>query len=95
MVHISPWAATVGLIAGAGRVLSRDGLLFLYGPFREGGVHTVASNVAFDADLRARDPAWGLRDLDDVGALARLHGLGRMERFAMPANNLGVVFRRG
>jgi len=94
LVHIAPWAAAEGLIAGAGRILGRDGLLFLYGPFREGGVHSVASNAAFDADLRARDPAWGVRDLDDVAALARRHGLGRMERLAMPANNLSVVFRR-
>jgi SAM-dependent methyltransferase len=94
MVHIAPWTATQELIAGAARVLTQGGLLFLYGPFREGGMHTGAGNAAFDADLRARDPSWGIRDLDDIAALARLHGLMGPERIAMPANNLSVVFRR-
>ena len=94
MIHIAPWAATEGLIAGAGRVLPLGGLLYLYGPFREGGVHTVASNAAFDADLRARDPAWGVRDLEEVIALAGRHGIQAAERIAMPANNLSLVFRR-
>ena len=94
MVHIAPWSATQGLIAGAARVLTQGGLLFLYGPFREGGVHTSAGNAAFDADLRARDPSWGIRDLDEITALAGQHGLTEPERIAMPANNLSVVFRR-
>jgi hypothetical protein len=94
MVHIAPWTATQGLIAGAARVLTTGGLLFLYGPFREGGVHTTASNAAFDADLQARDPAWGIRDLDEVSALAQRHGFTEPDRIAMPANNLSVVFRR-
>jgi SAM-dependent methyltransferase len=94
MVHIAPWTATKGLIAGAARVLAGGGLLYLYGPFREGGVHTAASNAAFDADLRARDPSWGIRDLDEITALASQHGLMGPERIAMPANNLSVVFRR-
>lgn len=94
MVHIAPWSATKGLIAGAARVLTQGGLLFLYGPFREGGVHTSAGNAAFDADLRARDPAWGIRDLDDITVLAGQHGFTEPERIAMPANNLSVVFRR-
>jgi SAM-dependent methyltransferase len=93
MVHISPWTATLGLMAGAARVLNPGGLLFLYGPFREGGVHTGAGNAAFDADLRARDPSWGIRDLDEIAALAGQHGLTGPERIAMPANNLSVVFR--
>jgi SAM-dependent methyltransferase len=94
MVHIAPWNATRGLIAGAARVLTKGGLLFLYGPFREGGVHTAASNAAFDADLRARDPYWGIRDLDEIVVLAKQHRLMGLERIAMPANNLSVVFRR-
>jgi SAM-dependent methyltransferase len=94
MVHIAPWTATAGLLAGAGRVLTQGGLLFLYGPFREGGVHTAVSNAAFDADLQARDPAWGIRDLDEIATLAGQHGLVGPERIAMPANNLSVVFRR-
>lgn len=94
MVHIVPWTATEGLIAGAARVLTSGGLLFLYGPFHEGGVHTAASNAAFDADLRARDPSWGVRDLDEITAFAGRHGFSAPERIAMPANNLSVVFRR-
>jgi SAM-dependent methyltransferase len=94
MVHIAPWTAAQGLIAGAARVLTPDGLLFLYGPFSEGGLHTAASNAAFDADLRARNPSWGIRDLDEISALASQHGLVGPERIAMPANNLSVVFRR-
>jgi SAM-dependent methyltransferase len=93
MIHVAPWAVTQGLIAGAARVLTPGGLLFLYGPFREGAVHTAASNTAFDADLRARDPSWGIRDLDEITALARRHGFVGPERIAMPANNLSVVFR--
>ena len=94
MVHIAPWTATQGLIAGTARVLPQGGLLFLYGPFREAGVHTAAGNAAFDADLRARDPSWGIRDLDEITALADQHGLMGPERIAMPTNNLSVVFRR-
>jgi SAM-dependent methyltransferase len=94
LVHIAPWETTQGLIAGAVRVLTSGGLLFLYGPFRENGMHTGAGNAAFDADLRARNPSWGIRDLDEVTALARPLGLDTPERIAMPANNLTVVFRR-
>jgi SAM-dependent methyltransferase len=94
MVHIAPWTATKGLIAGAARVLTQGGLLFLYGPFREEGVPTGAGNAAFDADLRARDPSWGIRDLDEITALASQHGFMGPERIAMPANNLSVVFRQ-
>jgi SAM-dependent methyltransferase len=94
MVHIAPWTATQGLIAGAARILNSDGLLFLYGPFREGGVHTSAGNAAFDADLRAHDASWGIRDLEEISKLASRHGFDTPERIAMPANNLSVVFRR-
>jgi SAM-dependent methyltransferase len=94
MIHIAPWDAAAGLVAGAARVLPAGGLLFLYGPFREGGAHTSAGNAAFDAELRARDPSWGIRDLEEIAALAGGHGFGAAERIAMPANNLSVVFRR-
>jgi SAM-dependent methyltransferase len=94
MVHIAPWNITQGLIAGAARVLTPQGLLFLYGPFREGGQHTGAGNAAFDAELRARDPSWAIRDLDDISALGSQHGFKPPERIAMPANNLSVVLRR-
>lgn len=94
MIHIAPWAAAEGLIAGAGRLLPAGGVLFLYGPFREHGQHTAPSNAAFDESLLARNREWGVRDLDDVVALASRHGLALEERVAMPANNLSVVFRR-
>jgi hypothetical protein len=94
MIHIAPWSAAQGLMAGAARILSAGGVLFLYGPFQENGVQTAPSNTAFDADLRARNSQWGLRDLTQVRDLAREHGLDFAERVAMPANNLSVVFRR-
>lgn len=93
MVHISPWAATEGLMRGAGRLLSPGAPLVLYGPYRRAGVPTAPSNEAFDESLRARNPEWGLRDLGEVEAEAGRHGL-RLERVAeMPANNLTLVFR--
>jgi len=94
MIHISPWAVAEGLMGGAGRVLASGGLLFLYGPFIESDVPTAPSNVAFDFDLRRRNPDWGLRRLGEVKALAARHGLRFAERIAMPANNLSMVFRR-
>ena len=94
MIHIAPWAAAEGLIAGARDLLDPDSVLFLYGPFRENGIHTAAGNAAFDASLKARDPEWGVRDLDEVTTLAKQHGFDFVERVAMPANNLSVVLRR-
>lgn len=94
MVHISPWAATVGLLRGAGRLLQPGALLYLYGPYRQAGVETAPSNEAFDADLRARDQDWGLRDLEEVVAEAEGRGF-RLDRvIPMPANNLSVLFRK-
>lgn len=95
MLHISPWAAAEGLFAGAAKVLAAKGLLFLYGPFIEPDRATASSNLAFDQDLRSRDPAWGVRGLDAVTALARRNGFGLAARVEMPANNLSVAFRRG
>jgi hypothetical protein len=94
MIHISPWTAAQGLMAGAGRLLAAGAPLYLYGPFKENGEHTAPSNAAFDASLQARDPQWGVRDLGDVRALATNHGFDLVERIAMPANNLSLVFRR-
>jgi len=94
MIHISPWAATEGLIAGAGRTLPLGGLIYLYGPYKIDGRHTAPSNQDFDARLRAQNPLWGVRDLTDVASLAKRHGLELAETVAMPANNLSVVFRR-
>lgn len=94
MIHIAPWTAAEGLMIGAGRQLPAGGQLFLYGPFVETDVATAPSNLAFDESLRARDPAWGLRRLDEVTALAARHGLALAERIAMPANNLTLVLTR-
>jgi SAM-dependent methyltransferase len=93
MIHIAPWAACEGLVRGAARVLSRGGVLFLYGPYRIGGALPAPSNVTFDASLRERDPAWGVRELDDVTALAESNGFRREAVVPMPANNHCVVFR--
>lgn len=94
MIHIAPWEACLGLLRGAGAHLAPGGVLVTYGPYKLGGVHTAPSNEAFDLDLRARDPRWGVRDLDDVARVAAAHGLVLEERVAMPANNFTVVFRR-
>ena len=93
LVHIAPWAATLGLMAGGARVLPPDGVLVLYGPYKEGGAHTAPSNAAFDASLKAQNSAWGVRDLVEVEAAAQACGLALVERTAMPANNLTIVFR--
>jgi hypothetical protein len=92
MVHIAPWAATLGLLAGAARLLPADGKLILYGPYRRDGAHATPSNAAFDADLRARNPEWGLRDLEAVTEAAA--GFAPPVVEPMPANNLILVFRR-
>lgn len=94
MIHISPWAATEGLMRLAGRTLARPGgLLVLYGPYLEAEVATAPSNLAFDESLKRRDPAWGLRDREAVIAAARAQGLTFTRRVEMPANNLMLLFR--
>jgi SAM-dependent methyltransferase len=92
MIHIAPWAAAEGLVAGAARVLKPGGGLFLYGPFKRAGAHTAPSNEAFDASLRARNPAWGLRDLEAVAGLAAEAGFAAPQVAELPANNLAVWF---
>jgi hypothetical protein len=94
MVHISPWAATEGLMRGAARVLGAGQPLYLYGPYRRSGRALEPSNAAFDADLKRRDPRWGLRELDAVAACAEANGLALERVVEMPANNLSVIFRR-
>lgn len=93
MTHISPWEATLGLMAGAERLLKPGAPLILYGPFLEADVPTAPSNIEFDASLRARDAAWGLRDTRDMTAAAEAVGLRLTRRVAMPANNLVLVYR--
>jgi hypothetical protein len=94
MIHISPWAATEGLMRGAAAILPPGAPLYLYGPYRRAGVPTAPSNEDFDRSLRSRDPAWGLRDLEAVAALAAAAGFTGPVVTEMPANNLSVVFRR-
>jgi SAM-dependent methyltransferase len=94
MIHIAPWAAAEGLLAGAGRVLPPGGKLAIYGPFRRAGREMEPSNAAFDADLRRRDPAWGLREIESVAALAAGFGFSAPDIVSMPANNLTLLFRR-
>lgn len=94
MIHIAPWACCAGLMRGAARHLSAQGLLFTYGPYLEDEVPTSPGNLAFDADLRTRNPAWGLRRREDVAQEAALAGLALRERVAMPANNLLLVWGR-
>lgn len=95
MVHISPWEAALGLLDGAARVLARGAPLILYGPWIETGHETAPSNLAFDAMLRARDPGWGLREVEAFAAEARTRGVFLIERRAMPADNLMLLFRPG
>lgn len=94
MVHISPWPATEALVAGAARHLAANGILYLYGPYKRDGAHTAPSNEAFDQSLRARDPAWGVRDLETVMSLATAAGFAEPSIVPMPANNLSLVFHR-
>ena len=94
MVHISPWEATLGLFAGAVRVLGKSGgPLVLYGPYIEQGVETAPSNLQFDASLKARNPLWGLREAEALDALAAQRGMARSARYALPANNIILVYR--
>ena len=94
MIHISPWAATLGLMRGAGHLLADGGVLYLYGAYKRGGRHTAPSNATFDASLRAQSPEWGVRDLETVVAEADRAGFALDDVVEMPANNLSVIFRR-
>lgn len=94
MVHISPWSATAGLMRGAALLLPAGSPLYLYGPYLQDDVETAPSNLAFDSDLRARNPEWGLRRLEAVVAEAEGQGFGLDRVVPMPANNLSVIFRK-
>jgi SAM-dependent methyltransferase len=93
MIHIAPWAACLGLLRGAARILSAGDPLILYGPFSIDGDFTAPSNIAFDQRLRAEDPAWGVRELREVERAARAVGLALEQIVPRPANNHVVVFR--
>lgn len=94
MIHISHWVSARGLFHHAGKLLAQGNPLILYGPFVEPGLETAPSNLAFDESLRARNPAWGIRSLNEVDPLAEKAGFVRAERYEMPANNLTLVYRR-
>ena len=94
MVHISPWEASLGLLDGAARVLGPQGMLILYGPWLVDGLDTAPSNLAFDADLKARDPRWGLRQVNEFAVEAAQRGLTLADQRAMPANNRMLLFKR-
>ena len=94
VIHISPWEATLALMKGASEILPPGGVLVTYGPYRRGGEHTAPSTEEFDANLRLRDPRWGVRDMEDVVAAARDAGLAFVQAVPMPANNFTLVFRK-
>jgi SAM-dependent methyltransferase len=94
MVHISPWTSALGLLSGARRLLAPAAPLIMYGPWLKGDVDTVPSNLEFDADLKRRDPEWGLRRVEDFAKAAEERGLGLEATRAMPANNLMLLLRR-
>ena len=94
MIHIAPWAACLGLFAGAGRLLSDGGLLILYGPFMRGGVHNAPSNADFDASLKTRNSSWGVRDLADLERIGETSRLSFREMIEMPSNNAIIVFSK-
>lgn len=93
MVHISPWAATIGLFALARTILPEGAPLYLYGPYKRNGAHTSPSNAAFDASLRMQDASWGVRDVEAVAAIGAAEGFGEPQIIEMPANNLSLIFR--
>jgi SAM-dependent methyltransferase len=95
MVHISPWASSLGLLEGASRLLRVGGPLILYGPWLSNRIETAPSNLAFDADLKRRDPEWGLRNVEIFAAEAQARGLELVDQRAMPANNRMLLFRNG
>jgi hypothetical protein len=94
LVHISPWESSLGLLDGAQRLLGPGAPLIFYGPWIERGVEPAPSNMAFDEDLRSRDPQWGLREVEAFAAEAAARGLDLVDRRVMPANNLMLLFRR-
>lgn len=94
MIHISPWSATLALFAGAAKVLGVDGVMVTYGPYSIDGDFLAPSNLDFDASLKSRNPAWGIRDVSDVARVATDNGFALRETIRMPANNLMLVFYR-
>lgn len=94
MIHIAPWAACLGLLSVTNKLLPEGGLLYLYGAYKQNGKHTSPSNADFDASLRNQNPEWGVRDLDEVIAVASQQNLVLKAVQPMPANNLSVIFQK-
>ncbi len=94
MIHISPWSTCEGLMRGGQRILPSEGRLYLYGPFKREGKHTAPSNEAFDQMLQSQNTEWGVRNLEDVVAIASDYKLNLVEVIPMPANNLSVIFQK-
>ena len=94
MIHISAWEACLGLLRNASRVLPAGGVLYLYGPFKVGGVHIAPSNAEFDLSLQSQNSAWGVRNLDDVAEEALKQNFQLMKTIRMPANNFSVIFQK-
>ena len=94
MIHVAPFQSTEGLFEGASRLLAAGTPLITYGPYRLHGEHTAASNEAFDRSLRERDPSWGVRDVDELAEVASRTGFVLGEKFAMPANNMTLIWTR-
>jgi SAM-dependent methyltransferase len=94
LIHIAPWSVATALFAGAGLALREAGLLYLYGPYSVQRRHTAPSNAAFDSALRAQNPEWGVRDLEQVDSVAKEQGFDLAETIPMPANNFSVLFRK-
>jgi len=94
MIHISPWSACLKLMAGANRILPSKGILYLYGPYKQNGKHTAPSNQDFDTSLRLSNPEWGVRNLEEVVAIAELENFRLVEVIPMPANNLSLIFEK-
>lgn len=94
MIHIAPWAACLGLMSGANKILPIGGILYLYGSYKQNGKHTSPSNADFDASLRDQNSVWGVRDLEEVIAVAAVQNLVLHKVQPMPANNLSVFFQK-
>ena len=94
MIHIAPWDACLGLFRLAKEVISPDGFVYLYGPFKVGGSHTSESNNKFDISLRERNSSWGVRDLEDVINIAKNCGFFDYDVYEMPVNNKSVIFKK-
>jgi SAM-dependent methyltransferase len=94
LIHISPWEVTSELFKGAQRWLKPDGWLYLYGAYLCQDTPTAPSNLAFDQQLRAQNPLWGVRKIEEVQEVAKSFGFRLTQRTQMPSNNLSLFFSR-